>query len=97
MHTGFWWGNQSERPLGRPRHRWEGNATMGFKEISWESVNWVDGAQERDKWHALMNVAMNCQFPYNVGNLLSQGTKLLKKNSVPWPRFSSHKLDGCII
>lgn len=49
---------------------------MGFKEISWESVNWVDGAQERDKLHALMNVVMNCQFTYDVGNLLSQGTKL---------------------
>ena len=76
MHTGFWWGNQSERPLQRPRHRYEDNAMMGFKEISWESVNWVDGAQERDKLHALMNVVMNCQFTYDVGNLLSQGTKL---------------------
>ena len=71
MHTGFWWGNQSERPLGRPRHRWEGNATMGLREISWESVNWVDGAQDRDKWQALVNLVMNHQFPYNAGNLLS--------------------------
>ena len=68
-----------KRPLGRPRHRWEGNATMVCKEISCESVNWVDRAQEGDKWHAVVNVVMNRQFPYNVGNLLSQGTKLLKK------------------
>jgi len=44
---------------------------MGLREISWESVNWVDGAQDRDKWQALVNLVMNHQFPYNAGNLLS--------------------------
>jgi hypothetical protein len=46
---------------------------MGLKEIkkiSWESVNWVDGAQDRDKWQALVTMVMNRQFPYNAGNLL---------------------------
>ena len=44
----------------------------GSKEISWECVNWIDVAQDRDKWQAVVNVVMNLQFPYNVGNLLTK-------------------------
>jgi hypothetical protein len=57
---------------------------MGLKEISWESVNWIDVAQDRNKWQALENMVTNLQFPYNVGTLLSHRTKLFNKNSVQW-------------
>jgi hypothetical protein len=47
-----------KRPLGRPRHRWEDNIRMDLKEISIYTRNWVDSAQDRDYWRALVNVAL---------------------------------------
>jgi hypothetical protein len=37
VHTRFWWGNMKERPLGRPRCRWEDNIKMGIQEMGWEN------------------------------------------------------------
>ena len=44
-----------KRPLGRPRHRWEDNIRMDLKEIGINMKNWVDSAQDRDYWRALVN------------------------------------------
>jgi hypothetical protein len=52
-----------KRPLGRPRHRWEDNIRMDFKEIRINMRNWVGLAQDRDRWRALVNVAMNLWVP----------------------------------
>jgi hypothetical protein len=52
-----------KRPLGRLRHRWEDNIRMNLKEISINKRNWVDLAQNRDYWRALVNVALNLQIP----------------------------------
>ena len=48
-----------KRPLGRPRRRWEDNTRMDLKEIG----NWVDSAQDRDYWRALVNAALNLRVP----------------------------------
>ena len=45
-----------KRPLGRPRRRWEDNNKMDLEEIG---INWVDSAQYRDYWRALLNAASN--------------------------------------
>jgi hypothetical protein len=45
-----------KRPLGMPRHRWEGNIRMDLKEIGINTRNWVESAQDRDYWRALVNV-----------------------------------------
>jgi hypothetical protein len=34
-HTGFWWGGEGKRPLGRPKRRWDDNIKMGFEELRW--------------------------------------------------------------
>ena len=47
------------RPLGRPKPRWEGNIRMDLKEIGINTRNWVDSAQDRDYWRALVNAALN--------------------------------------
>ena len=47
-----------ERPLGRPRRRWEDNIRMDLKEIDINTKNWVDSAKDRDYWRALVNVAL---------------------------------------
>ena len=47
-----------KRPLGRPRHSWEGNIRMDLKEIGINMRNWVDSAQDRD-----VNAAVNLLVP----------------------------------
>ena len=44
-----------ERPLGRPRRRWEDNIIIDLKEIFASTRNWIDSAQDRDYWSALAN------------------------------------------
>ena len=52
-----------KRPLGRPRCRWEDNIRMDLKEIGISVGNWVDSAQDRDYWKALVNAALNLRVP----------------------------------
>ena len=48
-----------KRPLGRPRRRWEDNIRMDHEEIGINEKNWVDSAQDRNYWRALVNAALN--------------------------------------
>jgi hypothetical protein len=50
---------EGKRPLGRPRHRWEDGIRMDLGEIGWGSVEWIQLAQDRGRWLALVNTAMN--------------------------------------
>ena len=52
-----------KRPLGRPRLRWEDNFRMDLEEIGINAGNWVDSAQDRDYWRALVNAALNLRVP----------------------------------
>ena len=52
-----------KRPLGRPRRRWEDNIRMDLEEIGINAGNWVDSAQDRNYWRALVNVTLNLQVP----------------------------------
>ena len=47
-----------KRPLGRPRHRWEDNIRMNLKEIGIHMRSWVELAQDKDYWRALVNAAL---------------------------------------
>jgi hypothetical protein len=51
------------RPLGRPRRRWVDNIKMDLREIGWDGVDWVDLAQDTDRWRALVNTVMNLRVP----------------------------------
>ena len=46
-----------KRPLGRPRRRWEDNIRMDLEEIGVSAGNWIDSAQDRNYWRALVNAA----------------------------------------
>ena len=48
---------------GRPSRRWEDNVRMDLKEVDVNTRNWVDSAQDRDYWRALVNVALNLRVP----------------------------------
>jgi hypothetical protein len=50
---------EGKRPLGRPRCRWEYGIRMDLREIGWGSVDWIQLAQDRDWWQALVNTVMN--------------------------------------
>jgi hypothetical protein len=54
---------EGRRPLGIPRRRWEDNIKMDLREIGFGDVDWIDLAQDRDRWRALMNTVMNLRFP----------------------------------
>jgi hypothetical protein len=54
---------ERNRPLQRPRRRWEDNIKMDLREIGWSSVDWIDLAQGRDQWWALVNMVMNPRVP----------------------------------
>jgi len=51
-----------ERPLGRPRHRWEDNIKMDLQKVGWRGMDLIDLAQNGDKWQALVNAVMNFRF-----------------------------------
>ena len=52
-----------KRPLGRPRHSWEDNIKMDLQEVGCGGMDWIELAQDRDRWQALMNAVMNLQVP----------------------------------
>jgi hypothetical protein len=52
---------EGKRPLGRHRHRWEDNMKMNLRVIGWGGVDWIELAQDRDQWRALVNTVMNLQ------------------------------------
>ena len=52
-----------KRPLGRSRRRWQDNIRMDLEEIGINAENWVDSAQDREYWRALVNAALKLQVP----------------------------------
>jgi len=50
--------SEGKRPLGRPRHRWEDNIKMDLQEMG-GGMGWIELAQNRDRWQALVNEVMN--------------------------------------
>jgi hypothetical protein len=54
---------EGRRPLRRNRRRWEDNIKMDLREIGFGGVDWINLAQDRDRWRALVNMVMNLQDP----------------------------------
>jgi hypothetical protein len=49
--------------LGRPRRRWVDNIKMCLKDIEWDGIEWIDLAEDRDQWRALVNTVINLRVP----------------------------------
>jgi hypothetical protein len=54
---------EGRRPLGRPRRRWLDNIMMDLVELRWGDVDWIDLAQDRDRWRTLVNSVLKLQVP----------------------------------
>jgi hypothetical protein len=67
MHIGYW-ESQKERDHGKAKTYVGGQCT------GWDGMDWIDLAEERDQWRALVNTAMNLRVPQNAGKFLSSCT-----------------------
>jgi hypothetical protein len=54
---------EGRTPCGRPRRRWENNIKMDVREVEWGDINWIDLAQDTDRWRALVNAVINLRVP----------------------------------
>ena len=54
---------EGKRPLGRPRRRWEDNTKTDLQEVGCVGIDWIELAQDRDRWWALVNAVMNLRVP----------------------------------
>jgi hypothetical protein len=54
---------EGKRPLGRPRRRCVDNIKIDVREIGWDGVDWIDLAQDRDQWRALVNTVIYLRGP----------------------------------
>jgi hypothetical protein len=54
---------EGESSLGRQRRRWADNIKMDLREIGWDDADWIDLAQDKDQWRALVNTVINLQVP----------------------------------
>ena len=54
---------EGKRPMGRPRRRWEDNINMDLQEVGGGSGDWMELAEDRERWRALVNTVMNFRVP----------------------------------
>ena len=54
---------EGKRPLGRPRRRWEDNIEMDLQEVGCGGMDWIELAQDRDSWLAIVNAVMKLRVP----------------------------------
>jgi hypothetical protein len=57
------WRPDGKRPYGRRMRRWEGNIKMELQEMGWGVVDWINLAQDRDRWRTVINVLMYLRVP----------------------------------
>ena len=63
VHKVFLGKSEGKRPLGRPRHRWEDNIKMDLEEVGGGGGDWMELAQDRKRWRALVSTVMNFRVP----------------------------------
>jgi hypothetical protein len=76
---------EGKSPHGRPRCRWVDNIKMDLREIGWDGVGWIELAQDRVQWRALVNTVMNLPVPKNCWEFPEwlHNWQLLMKGSAP--------------
>ena len=54
---------EGKRPLGRPRRSWDDNVKMDLQELEFVGMDWIELAQDRDRWRTLVSAVMNLRVP----------------------------------
>ena len=62
---------ERKRPLGNLRRRWEENTKVDLQDVGYGGMDWIDVAQDMDRWRALVNAVMNLRVPLNTGSFLT--------------------------
>jgi hypothetical protein len=62
---------KGKRPLKRPRCRWVNNIKIDLRQIECDDLDWIDLAEDRNKWRAFVTVVMNFRLPSVAGTLSS--------------------------
>ena len=73
---------EGKRPLGTPRRRWYDYIKMALQEVGCGDMDWIELAQNRDRWRALVNAAINLRVPYNAGNFLLAANRLASQEGL---------------
>jgi len=55
--------HEGRRPLGRPRRRWEDNIKMDLQEVGCQGMDWIELAQDKDRWRVVVSTVMNFRVP----------------------------------
>jgi hypothetical protein len=72
----LFWKSEGKRPLWWPRHRWDDNIEMDFREIVFEDAHLIDLAADRDRGRIIVNIIMNVLVPWQEeSNFLSSWAK----------------------
>jgi hypothetical protein len=70
-YIGFWWGNMKKREYSTHLDvMFEDHITMQFQDIRCAGLDWIDLAQDRDKWRTVVNKSMKLRVPYGRGDFL---------------------------
>jgi hypothetical protein len=68
VYIWFSWRNlRGERPLERPRHRWENNIKMDLQEVRYWGMDWIELARDMERWRVFVNAVMNLRVPQIAG------------------------------
>jgi hypothetical protein len=65
------WKSEAKGPLRSPRHRWVDNIKVVFQEVGCVVVDWIELAEDRDRWRAIVNAVMKFRVVYNAENFLT--------------------------
>jgi len=71
MCTGLFWKNLKETCHLKDGMDMEQNFKMNHTNVQWEGMDWIHLAQDRDRWQGFVNMAVNLQVSYNVGNFMA--------------------------
>jgi hypothetical protein len=75
--------SEGKRQLRRSRSRWVDNIKTNLREIRWDSMDWIDLAQDRDQWMALVNMVTSGSIKFWEVLEWLHNKQLLKKGSAP--------------